>query len=109
MGSKTSDPCLSFQLLTSLNFPFTARTESLGWRKLPKGCAAQRNGPNSNGTGRGYWGSLHSDYSGALGRQVQDRVFGPFEISDVRGDYLRDGTSADSRAHLFGSSLRASS
>src|SRR5947209_19995456 len=30
------------------------------------------------------------------------------EISDVRGDYLRDCASADSRADPFGSSLRAS-
>jgi len=34
-------------------------------------CAAERNGPHSNGTGRGDWGSIRSDYSGAFSRQVQ--------------------------------------
>jgi hypothetical protein len=38
--------------------------------------AAQWRSPDTRGTRRGYRSSLHSDYSGAVGRQVQKRAFG---------------------------------
>ena len=46
------------------------------YRRIRRYRAAQRNGPHTNGTGRGDGGSLHSDYGGGFGRQVQERILG---------------------------------
>ncbi len=46
------------------------------YRRIRRYRAAQRNGPHTNGTGRGDRGSLHSEYGGGFGRQVQERILG---------------------------------